>query len=89
MPITQAAKKALRQSIVKQKRNYSVRVNYKRAIREVDEAVKAGKIDEAKNALPRAQKEIDMAEKKNILHKNTAARKKARLARVITKLEKK
>lgn len=85
MPITQAAKKALRQSRTNQKRNYNTRARYKKAIREVDDAVKAGKVEDAVKALPKAQKEIDMAEKKNILHKNTAARKKARLARVIAK----
>ena len=89
MPITQAAKKALRQSKTNQKRNYSTRANYKKAVREVDDAIKTGKVEDAVKALPRAQKEIDMAQKKNILHKKTAARKKSRLARVVAEASKK
>jgi len=83
MPITKAAKKALKQSRVKQTRNYNTRIKYKRAMRDVVDAVKAGKIDEAKKALPRAQKEIDMAAKKNVLNKKTAARRKSLLARTV------
>ncbi len=89
MPITKNAKKALKQSRVNQKRNYNTRSKYKRAMREVEDAIKAGKADEATKALPRAQKEIDMAAKKNVLHKKTAARKKSLLARMIAKLSSK
>ncbi len=85
MPITSAAKKALKQSRVKQARNYNTRTKYKRAMRDVVDAVKAGKVDEAVKALPRAQKEIDMATKKKVLDKKTAARRKSLLARTIAK----
>ncbi len=85
MPITSAAKKALRQSRTKRARNYNTRARYKKAMREVLDLVKAGKVDEAIKVLPRAQKEIDMAAKKNILHDKTAARKKSLLARAVAK----
>lgn len=89
MPIIKSAKKAMRQAAKRQKRNYNTRAKYKKAMREVEDHLKAGKVDEAKKALSGAQKTIDMAEKKNILHKNNAARKKARMARVVASAEKK
>ena len=84
MPITKAAKKALRQSRVKQERNYNTRTKYKRAMRDVVDAVKADKPEEATKALSRAQKEIDMAAKKKVLSKKTAARRKSLLARTVS-----
>jgi ribosomal protein S20 len=35
--------------------------------------------------MPQAQKAIDMAAKKNIIHKNTASRRKSRLANMMPK----
>ena len=85
MPIIKAAKKALRQSRAHQKRNIKTRLDYKTAIREVMDAIKAGKTDEAVKLLAKAQKSIDMAAKKHMMHKNTASRKKSLLARSIAK----
>ncbi len=87
MPITKAAKKALRQSKVNQKRNYNTRSKVKKAVKELEEALKAGKVEDAVKMLPRTQKEIDMAVKKNILHKSTAARKKSQLAKGVSKAQ--
>ncbi len=41
--------------------------------------------EKAKALLPQTQSAIDVALKKHIIHKNTAARKKARLARLLGK----
>ena len=83
MPIIKAAKIALRQSRTHQKRNLKTKLDYKTAIREVMDAVKAGKADVAVKSLSKAQKLIDMAAKKHLMHKNTASRKKVFLARTI------
>ena len=89
MPIIKAAKKALRQSRTHQKRNVKTRVSYKSVVRQFADAIKGGKVDEAVKLLPKAQKLIDMASKKHMMHKNTASRKKALLARSIAKAQKK
>jgi ribosomal protein S20 len=47
--------------------------------------IKAGKVKEASEFMPQAQKAIDMAAKKNIIHKNTASRRKSRLANMMPK----
>jgi len=56
----------------------------KTMIKKMEDAVKAGKKDEAEKMLPETYKAIDMAAKINILHKNTAARKKSAMARLVS-----
>ena len=50
------------------------------------EAVAAGQAEEAKAAFIKATSVIDKAANKGILHKNTAARKKANLAAKVNAL---
>ena len=51
----------------------------------VKKVLQAESADAAKAALPLAMKHVDKCSKKNILHDNTAARIKARMARAINK----
>ncbi|HAU39790.1 MAG: 30S ribosomal protein S20, small subunit ribosomal protein S20 [Candidatus Peregrinibacteria bacterium GW2011_GWF2_43_17] len=83
MPITSAAKKALRKSRKNQKTNYNLRAKLRKVLRTFNDLIKAGKIEDAKKLLAKAQKEIDMATKKHIIHKNNANRKKSSLARML------
>jgi len=53
--------------------------------KEVRELATSGKQKEALAKLPLAQKAIDKAAKRGIIEKNTAARNKSRLARLIKK----
>lgn len=55
----------------------------KEAIRAVKDAVEAGKKKDAATLLPKAFSYIDKGVKKNHLHKNTAARKKSALAKLV------
>lgn len=87
MPITKAAKKALRKSKKNQKKNYNIRAKLKKILRDFSDLIKAGKIEDAKKLLPKAQKEIDMATKKHIIHKNNANRKKSSLAKMLKAVE--
>lgn len=48
---------------------------------------KEGKKEEAEKLIPTTYKIIDTAAKKNILHKNNAARKKSRLARTVANIK--
>ena len=88
MPIIKSAKKRVLQTAKKQKRNYAVRVVLKRAIKDLLEATKAGKKDEAEKLLPNAYKVIDTAAKKKILNRKTANRRKAMLAKAIANVGK-
>lgn len=85
MPIIQSAKKALRSSA--RKRVFNVRRirAAKDVVKEVRELVAAGKVTEAQSKLPSAYKAIDKAAKRGVVKKNTAARKKSRLAALIRK----
>lgn len=71
----------MRQNAKRRVRNFRTRDLLKNAIKAVLEAVKGGTPADAKKALDTAYKVIDTADKKNILHSRTAARRKSLLAR--------
>jgi len=83
MPIIKSAIKRVRQQARRQQRNTATKNQYKGLIKEMETLIEAKKLPEAAKLLPATQKAIDMAVKKNLLHKNTAARKKASLAKAI------
>lgn len=78
MAITRSAKKAHRQSLVKKGYNEAI----KKTIREAMKAVRAAKPGDAK-AEALAFKAIDKAQKHGLLKKNTAARRKALVSRIL------
>lgn len=86
MPIIKSAKKRVKQTIKRRDRNYLTRTALKKSIRSVTDLVKTGKKPDAEKALQKAYKTIDTATKKNILHPNTAARRKSSLAKQIKAL---
>ncbi len=83
MPITKSAKKALRQSIRRRARNLVYKNKMKRLIKEVRVLFSQKKINEAKNLLPQVYKILDKAAKVGVIKKNTAARKKSRIAKLL------
>ncbi len=83
MPIIQSAIKRARQNIVRRERRLPHKSQMKTMIRSFTDLVKAGKQTEAIALFPKVQKSIDNAVKKHILHRNTAARKKSGLSRMI------
>ncbi len=87
MAITKGAKKAQRSSL--KKRVYNVR--RKVALHDVVKTFKAhitkGTLDEAKTLIPAVYKAIDKAEKRGVIKKNTASRKKSRLMAQLKKSE--
>jgi small subunit ribosomal protein S20 len=68
-----------RQNERRHARNKSVRSELKTRSKHAVEAAQAGEAAKAEELLTVAQKRYDMAVTKGILHKNTAARRKARL----------
>jgi small subunit ribosomal protein S20 len=89
MPIIKSAIKRVKQTKVRQERNYNVRTATRKAIRFVTEAIKAGDKKAASAALQTAQSQIDIATKKGIMHKNTAARRKSLLSRNVAGIKEK
>lgn len=83
MPIIKSAKKRAKQSLVRRARNYNVRTALKKTIKDVVVLAKEGKKAEAEKLLSAAYKAIDMATKRRVLHKNTAARRKSMLAKAL------
>lgn len=55
----------------------------KALIKEVRALVKDNKIEQAKKLLPQIYKILDKSAKVNVIKKNTAARKKSRIAKAI------
>ena len=87
MAITKSAKKAHRASL--KKRVFNVR--RKRTLTTATKSVKkllTTNADEARTSLSSAYKAIDKAAKRGIIKKNTAARKKSRLAAAIKRTAK-
>lgn len=81
MPVIKSAQKQMRQSETRKKRNFATRRKVKTAVKNFQSLIQEKKLAEAEKALPGAYKTIDLAAKKNVLHPNTAARKKSLLAR--------
>ena len=85
MPITKSAKKALRGSKNKKVYNDRRSKNMKLAVKDVKKLVVDKKAKEAKDKIAAAYQAIDKAVKKGVIKKNTAARKKSRLAKFVKK----
>ena len=81
MPNIKSAKKRVKIIEKKTLRNNMIKSGYKSAVRKFEEAIEAGKIDEAKVLFSQATKKIDQACTKGVLVKNTAARKKSNLSK--------
>jgi len=86
MPIIKSAKKRVKQSEKRRQRNYPLRSKMKTFIKKVLVATKEGNSAEAIKLMPETYSTIDTAAKKNIIHKNNAARKKARLAKALANI---
>lgn len=66
-----------RQNELARERNKSVRSALKTSIRRFQEAVDAGKADEAQLAAREVGKKLDKAASKGVIHKNQAANRKS------------
>ncbi len=86
MPNTKTAKKAMRQSARRTEINKARKSRIRTFIRKVEKAIASGDAEAASQALRAAQPEIMRGARRNILHKNTAARKISRLSKRIKAL---
>ena len=83
MPNTKSAKKRLRQDKVRRMRNRVVKSSIRTQLRKVREAIKAGDIDRATSEMIVAQKKLDQAGARRVIHPNKAARIKSRMQAAI------
>jgi len=83
MPIIKAAVKHLRQSEKHRKANRLFKEKLKTAIKDIIKLAKDKNKSEYEKRLPEVVSLIDKAAKKNLLHKNNAARKKSALSRFL------
>ncbi len=86
MPITSSAKKALRSSKRKRIVNLAAKEKMAKTVKAVKKLVVGKTKEGTKEALTLAYKALDKAAKNGIIKKNTASRKKSRLAKAIKKL---
>ena len=81
MPNIKSAKKRVKIIEKKTLTNNMIKTGYKSAVKKFEEAIAAGKVDEAKVLFSEATKKIDQACTKGVIVKNTAARKKSSLSK--------
>jgi small subunit ribosomal protein S20 len=83
MPIKKSAKKYMRVTAKKTEKNKKAKGLFRSTIKKTRESVQNGKVEDAKEWLKKSIKALDKAAEKNIIHKNTAARKKSRLNKFV------
>ncbi|MBX3115462.1 MAG: 30S ribosomal protein S20 [Fimbriimonadaceae bacterium] len=77
-----SSKKDIRRSSKKTEVNKGVRTSLKTYVKKVRVAVEAGDKDQVQANLKQAVKNIDKAAQRGIIHKNQAARRKSRAAKL-------
>lgn len=80
MPIIKSAKKRVRVSQKATVRNAKTRRSIRETVKEFHKSLTTGKKTDAQAAHKKAISAIDTAAKKNVIHKNKAARKKSQLS---------
>jgi len=85
-----SSKKRIRQNAKQRLRNRATNSAMKTQIKKYSEATRnVSDVDQVEKELRLAQKKIDQAIAKGIIHKNTASRKKSQLARQFSSAKKK
>jgi small subunit ribosomal protein S20 len=85
MANTKSAEKRMRQSAERRERNRGDRSTMRTAIKKVRGALAGGDAQGAQEALKTAVQVIDRTSRKHVVHRNTAARTKSRLAKAVQK----
>ncbi len=85
MPNNDNAKKALRQSVKRRLLNRSQRSALRTVLKKVRTLAASGDLEAAESAFRYATKRLDQAAAKHLIHRNTAARTKSRLSKLLRK----
>lgn len=86
MALTKSARKAIRVSKRQKIHNDRRQKTMKAALKDVRSLIADKNKDEAEKKLREAYQALDKAAKRGVIKKNTAARKKSRLAKALKKL---
>jgi small subunit ribosomal protein S20 len=86
MPIKKAAKKYMRVTKRKTSKNKIIKGIFRSNMKKTKEAIAAGNKEEAGKWLKASIKSLDKAAQKKVIKKNTAARKKSRLNKMVKNL---
>lgn len=86
MPIIKSAKKRMKQTAVRRSRNQNTKRSLRAEIKLLTAAIDAKDGKKAAQQLKKVQSNLDKSVKKNLLKKNTAARKLARLSEQVKAL---
>lgn len=81
-----SAKKRIRQNAKRREQNRARKSALKTDVRKLTDAIHDKKVDEARQLLSTVTKRIDQTAAKGTMHRNTAARRKSRLAKRVNKL---
>lgn len=87
MPNTKSAIKAARASLRKRAFNQKVKTKVKSEVKNLERLIKSASKNEAAAKLREAMSAMDKAVKRGVMKKNTASRKKSRLAKALAKLK--
>ncbi|MEW6911508.1 30S ribosomal protein S20 [Trueperella pyogenes] len=68
-------------------RNKAVKSEVRTLVRKVREAAEAGQAEEAETALRVVSRKLDKAVSKGVIHRNQAANRKSKLAKLVAKIE--
>ena len=83
MANTDSAKKRVRQNEKREERNRLFRVTARTHVKRVRRLIAEKRFDEAENAYRLAERALDKAARKGIVHPNNASRRKSRLRKAL------
>ena len=87
MANSESAKKRIRQTEKRRDRNRAHRSELRTEVKKLRQAVAGGDADRARELLPATLSIVDRSAKKGAIHKNAAARTKARLTRAVASVQ--
>ena len=85
MPQRKSAKKELKKTLKRKKRNLAVKSQIKKVVKKFKQALKENNTNLIAENLRLVYKTLDKAARKKIIHPNKAARKKSKLAKLTVK----
>ncbi|MCK5579972.1 MAG: 30S ribosomal protein S20 [Candidatus Omnitrophica bacterium] len=88
MPQRRSAIKELRKNRKNRLHNLDIKTDLKKTIKKFTASVEQKNSEEAKENLKTVYKKIDKAAKRNILHQNTASRRKSKFSKAVADINK-
>ena len=86
MPQRRSGIKELRKNRTNQMHNLDIKTDIKKTVKKYNASIESKNAAEAKENLKTVYKKIDKAAKRNIISKNTAARRKSKFSKQLSKL---